>query len=654
MTARPPRRLRIAAGIAALAALATAPAYPGEPAAEEWPAYGRDPGGARHSPLVQIDRDNVDALEIAWTFRTGHARVRTAREPRFETTPIVVDGTLYLTTPLGELIALDPASGKPRWRFDPKSKRKAHYGDFANRGVSAWLDAAARPGSACRRRIFLATIDARLFAVDGATGRPCRDFGRRGMVDLREGLRQPPAEFEAYQVTSPPLVVGDLVITGSAIADNAWIAPASGEVRAFDARTGALRWSWDPIPQHPRDPAFASWDGGSAARSGAANVWSLMVADPGRGLVFAPTSSPAPDYVGSQRPGDNRYANSLVALRAATGEVAWHFQTVHHDLWDYDNASPPALTTLVRDGREVPAVLLATKTGMLFVLHRETGEPLIPVEERRVPASDVPGERASPTQPFSAAVLSPQELSAGDLAHLGEADRAACRAEIEGLRNEGIFTPPSLRGTLARPSNIGGAHWGGVAVDEKRQLAVVPVNTIASMVQLIPAEGFDRAGAREESERLGLDYDYTLMHGTGYVMRRRFLRAPGGSFCSPPPWGALVGVDLATGRTAWSVPLGTGPDGRTPGSPNLGGAIVTAGGLAFIGATVEPKFHAYDVETGKLLWSADLPAGARATPITYRAGGRQFVVIAAGGGDLFGAGDHVVAFALPAPADKVP
>lgn len=636
-----------AAGLAA-ATLADAQVdHPNRGVRDEWPAYGRDPGGARDSPLADIDRSNVKSLEVAWTFRTGHGSVETANEPRFETTPIVVDGTLYLTTPLGELIALDPATGRQRWRFDPKSRRDAHYGDFANRGVSTWLDPKAAEGALCRRRIFLATIDARLFAVDGETGQACRDFGRRGKIDLRKGLRHAPFEFAAYEVTSPPLVIGDLVVTGSAIADNSRIAPASGEVRAFDVRTGSLRWRWDPIPQDSKDPAHASWAGGSSKATGGANVWSIMVADPGRGLVFAPTSSPAPDYFGGLRPGDNRYANSIVALRAATGEVAWHFQTVHHDLWDYDNAAPPALVSIRRDGKEVPAVLQATKSGMLYVLHRETGEPLFAVEERAVPKSDVARERASATQPFSTIALSPHGLEDRELDFLAPADRAACLDAIGGLRNEGIFTPPSERGTVVRPSNIGGAHWGGLAVDADRQIAVVPVNTIAAMVQLMP-EGFDHDAAEEESDRLRLGYQYTHMEGTGYVMRRRILRAPSGAFCSPPPWGALVAIDLASGGKLWDVPLGTMADGKVPGSPNLGGPIVTAGGLVFIGATLDKVLRAFDVATGNELWSAELPAGARATPITYRIGGRQFVVIAAGGGEVFGEGDSLIAFALPA------
>jgi quinoprotein glucose dehydrogenase len=613
---------------------------------DQWTSYGGDPGGSRFSPLAEITKSNVAQLEVAWTFRTGHTGITTRSEPRFETTPIMVDGTLYLTTPLGQIIALDPATGTERWRFDPGSRRNASYGDFANRGLSTWLDSTLAIEAPCRRRLFLATIDARLFAVDARSGRACADFGDSGRVDLRKGLRVPPFEFSAYQETSPPLVIGDLVVTGSSIADNSRLAPASGEVRAFDARTGRLRWRWDPIPQDPRDPAYSTWENHSGVLTGAANVWSIMVADPARGLIFAPTSSPGPDYFGGRRLGSNRYANSIVALRAATGQVVWQFQTVHHDLWDYDNAAPPALVTVIRNGQRIPAVVQVTKTGMLYLLHRETGKPLLSVDERPVPASDVPGERAWPTQPFGV-VLSPHGIKTDEAWGATEADRAACRALFSELRNDGVFTPPSLKGTLVRPSNIGGAHWGGVAIHPERQLAVVPVNTIASMVQLITDDGFDDDSAEATSDRLNQGYEYTRMEGTGYIMRRRFLRAPSGSPCSPPPWGALVAVDLATGRKVWDVPLGAfGSSEQDIGAPNLGGPIVTAGGLVFIGATMDKTFRAFDLETGALLWKAPLPAGARATPMTYRAGGKQYVVIAAGGSGNFGQGDQLVAFAL--------
>jgi quinoprotein glucose dehydrogenase len=379
-----------------------------------------------------------------------------------------------------------------------------------------------------------------------------------------------------------------------------------------------------------------------------------MTADPSRDLVFLPTSSPAPDYYGGLRLGENRYANSIVALRASTGRVQWAFQTVHHDIWDYDNASPPALITLTRNGKSVPAVIQATKTGQLFVLHRDTGVPIFPVEERKVPASTVPGEEASPTQPFSAIPpLSPQSFIAEQAFGISPESQAACRKMIAGLRNEGMFTPPSLEGTLVVPSNIGGAHWGGVAVDERSGTVVVPVNRVAAMVQLIPAKGFDIAAARRESSRLGEDYEYTVMAETPYVMRRRLLLGPGNVPCTPPPFGALVAINLQTGARAWEVPLGTPPlpDGAPAppvnlGMPNLGGPIVTAGRLAFIAATLDRMIRAFDLDSGKELWKAPLPAGGRATPMTYEAGGRQFVVIAAGGGNEFGTGDAILAFAL--------
>jgi quinoprotein glucose dehydrogenase len=632
-------------------------AGPIAPPPSDWPSYGRDAGGSRYSPLTRIDRANVARLEVAWTFHTGEAGVtpRRGRPPALEATPLVVEGTMYLSTPLGRAIALDPATGQERWRHDPGVDPERGYGDFASRGVSYWRDGRAAAGTACGRRIFMATIDARLVALDAGSGRPCADFGEHGVVDLRRGLRVPPFEFQAYEMTSPPAVVGDIVVAGSAIADNGRLAPASGEVRGFDARTGALRWTFDPIPQDARDPASATWRDGSAARTGGANVWSAIVADPERDLVFLPTSSPAPDYFGGMRKGENRYGNSIVALRASTGKIVWHFQTVHHDLWDYDNASPPALTTVVKSGVAVPAVLQATKTGMLFVLNRETGEPLFPVEERAVPRSTVAGEEAWPTQPF-AIRLNPHRYTTEDAWGPTPEARSWCRDQIAATRNEGIFTPASLEGTLVVPGNIGGAHWGGTAADAGRKIAVVPVNRVAAVVQLFPNEGFDGDRLRREDAARGLtDWEYARMEGTPFVMRRRLLIGPTGLPCTPPPFGALVAVSLETGRVLWDVPLGTMPalkEGAPAapadsGSPNLGGPIVTASGLVFIGATLDRMFRAFDVETGRVLWSAPLPAGARATPMTYEAGGRQFVVIAAGGSGPFGTGDAIVAFALP-------
>jgi quinoprotein glucose dehydrogenase len=442
--------------------------------------------------------------------------------------------------------------------------------------------------------------------------------------------------------------VGDLVITGSAVADNTNLAPASGEVRAFDARTGVLKWTFDPIPQDSADPAFQTWQNGAARIVGAANVWSVIVADPARDLVFLPTSSPAPDYFGGMRLGEDRYASSIVALRASTGRVVWHFQTVHHDLWDFDNASPPALVTVTHNGTSIAAVIQTGKSGMLYVLDRMTGKPIFPVEERPVPASSVPGEVASPTQPFTTVTppLVPLRYSVDDAWGPTPEAKAACHDILAALRNDGPFTPPSTQGTLSQPGNIGGAHWGGVAIDERHGLAVVPVNRVAAMVQLFVAHSFNSDSSKTVDAAHGMtDFEYTNMRGTPYLMRRRIILGPTGLPCTPPPFGSLVAVNLNTGGIAWNVPLGT--MGGFPGSPNLGGPIVTAGGIVFIGATLDRAIRAFDVETGRELWKADLPAGARATPMTYEAGGRQFVVIAAGGGGPFGAGDAIVAFALP-------
>lgn len=654
-------RMRVA-GIVVLSCVVGCARGPGEQAAVDWPAYGGDVGGSRFLSVATIDTTNVHLLERAWTYRTREIEpdYATAEPASFQSTPIAIEGVLYFNTPLGRVIALDAASGAELWVFDPEIRRDVTYGDHASRGVSSWVDAVAEPDAPCRHSIYVATPQSQLVRLDARDGSPCAAFGEVGMVSLLEGLRIPPFEDEAYSMTSPPLVAGGLVVVGSSIADNSRPSPASGEVRAYDARTGALRWSWDPIPQSPSDPAFGDWSGALAHRTGGANAWSILVADPARDLVFLPTTSPAPDYYGVLRAGQNRYANSVVALRLSSGELVWSFQTVHHDLWDYDNASPPTLATVRREGMEIPVVLQATKTGMLFVLHRETGEPVFAVEERPVPPSDIPGEQAWPTQPFTARTppLSPHRLSPEEVWGVSDADREACRVAIAGLRNEGIFTPPSAEGTLMLPSNIGGAHWGGVAVDPERSLAVVPVNRLASVLQLFPRERFELAARRAEDERLGYDFEYNMMVGTPYVMRRRLLTSPSGLPCSPPPWGALVAVSLETGDILWEAPLGSMAGAVPPelsdvvrpewGSPNLGGAIVTAGGVVFIGAALDRSLHAFHVRTGRELWRGELPASARATPMSYRlASGEQLVVIAVGGGEIFGEGDHLVAFRLP-------
>ena len=653
------RRLHVAASLLLLASQAPRSLQAQRAISSgEWTAYGHDALGSRYSPLSQITRENVAKLEVAWTYRTGEIDVKTEQPVKFEATPLMVDGTLFLSTPFGRVMALDPETGVARWTYDAHANRAGDWGDFANRGVSTWLDSHAPRGSACRRRIYLGTIDARIIALDAGTGVPCRGFGANGTVDLRHGLRNTPYYTEEYELTSPPAVVNGLIVTGSAVADNGRTAAASGEVRAYDARTGALKWSWDPIPRDSTDAAWDSWRGALAHTTGAANAWSVIAADSTRDLVFVPTGSASPDYYGGERVGDNHYANSIVALRASTGKVVWHFQAVHHDLWDYDVASPPALVTITHEGRRVDVVLQTTKTGQLFVLDRDTGRPVFPVEERPVPQSTIYGERSSPTQPFNTVIppLSPQRLTIDDVWGATSASREACLAQIRPMRNDGAFTPPSLQGSLAMPSNIGGAHWGGLAFDPARQIAVVPVNRIAAFVQLIRLDELDTVQMSVNRSRLG--DQYTRMHGTPYVMRRRMITAPDRLPCVPPPWGSLVAIDLKTGAKAWDVPLGDpstmlpglGALSKTPlGTPNLGGPIATAGGVVFIGATMDHVIRAFDVETGRELWKGPLPGGARATPMTYQLtpAGRQFVVIAVGGSEDWGKGDYVVAFALP-------
>jgi quinoprotein glucose dehydrogenase len=617
----------------------------------DWQAYGRDAGGERFSPLDVIRRDNVGTLQVAWTYRTGDAyQPKDSRPTAFEATPLVIDGTLYLSTPLGRVIALDPVTGQDKWTFDAKVPRDKGYGDFASRGVSAWQ-------RGTERRIFVATIDARLVALDARTGEPISGFGDQGMVDLRKGLRIAPEGFADYEVTSPPAVIGNIIVVGSAVADNGRTTQPSGEVRGFDAITGALKWTWDPIPQDPAAAGAETWGNKSAARTGAANAWSVIVADPARNLVFVPTGSPSPDYFGGERIGANLFANSLIALRADTGARVWHFQTVHHDLWDYDVASPPILFDWQKDGRTIPAIGVASKTGHLFVLNRETGAPLLPVEERAVPKSDVPGEQASPTQPFPTAPpsLARTSLKADDAWGLTDEDRAWCRETMKPLRADGFFTPPSIEGTLVVPGNIGGMAWGGMAHDRVHRLLIVPVNNLAAEVRLVPHEKVD---AERQAGRLSGDIEYAPQRGTPYGIARRFLLAPKTRLpCTPPPWGTLAAVRTETGEIAWQVPLGQFPGSELMpeaaqwGSIALGGPIVTAGGLVFTAGTLEPAIYAFDVQTGKRLWKGTLPTSARSTPMTYLGrDGRQYVVVSAGGHGLPGGpplGDFLVAFALP-------
>jgi quinoprotein glucose dehydrogenase len=602
-----------------------------------WPNYGHDPGGSRYSPAAQFNRDNVGQLKVAWSYRTGALDQvgDDKRNAAFEATPILVDGKLYLSTPFDHVIALEPETGKKIWEYDPKLDTSHGFSEVTSRGVSAWKDSAARPGQLCGLRIFIGTLDARLIALDGETGKPCADFGANGQVDLTKDVNLRDAG--QYQVTSSPAIAGDLVITGSSIGDNRAVELERGIVRAFEVRSGKQRWSWDPIP----------WASKSSPRTGAGNAWSTLSVDAERDLVFIPTGSASPDYFGGLRRGDNKWANSVVALKASSGEFVWGFQVVHHDLWDYDVASQPTLFSW-RDG--TPAVAITTKMGRVFVLNRLTGAPLLPVEERPVPKSDIPGEDAWPTQPASTISMVPEKLSPEDALGKTPEEKQACADKIKNARSEGIFTPPSVKGSIVFPGSVGGVNWGGAAYDPQRHLLVMDTNRLAIFVRLIPREKFDediKAGTSNDR----LHGEWGRQAGAPYAMFRTPLIGPSETLtlCSPPPWGTVAAVDLFTGKKAWDVPLGSFVPGMNTGTVTLGGPIVTGGGVVFSAATMDNAIRAFDAESGKEIWKYELPAGGQATPMTYTMNGKQYLVVAAGGHGKLGTkqGDYVVAFTLP-------
>ena len=622
-----------------------------------WEYYGGDRGGTRYSGAKQITRQNVDDLEVAWTHSTGEVARRgeaLITNSSTQNTPILYDGSLLVCTPFNRLIALDPATGREKWVFDAhidlKHPLPYHYNC---RGVTPWRDPDAATGAMCAQRIFMGTNDMRLFAVDARTGRPCPGFGANGAVQVAQNR---PSKFAGeMKITSAPAVVNGVVAVGSFVMDNLRTDAPLGSVNAFDARTGAPRWRFDPIPQSREDQAYGSWQDDSALRTGAANVWSTMTVDEQRGLIFAPVSSPSPDFWGGERKGDNHYASSIVAIEAASGHVAWSFQHVHHDIFDYDTPSPPMVIDIRRKGAVIPAVVQNTKQGFVFVLRRDTGLPVFGVKERAVPTTAMPGEWVSPTQPFpnAPAPLVPiKALKPEDAWGFTPWDRAACRKRIASLRSEGIFTPASTApGTILTPGNAGGMNWGGPAYDPERQLMVVNVNTVPQIVILVPRR--DIPGI--EGITLDPGKDVAAQTGTPYGARREWLLSPWGAPCTAPPWGELVAVSMTDGKVKWRVPLGSIED-KLPipiplnyGTPNLGAPIVTAGNVVFIAATMDRYLRAIDIDTGKVLWKHKMKAGTQTTPMTYEADGRQYVVLVTGHHLWFGspAGDDVVAFALP-------
>ena len=600
-----------------------------------WSAYGGDLGGTRYSPLKQVSRANVAKLKVAWTYHTGALDPITHlnQKAAFEATPILVEGTLYLSTPLNQVMALDPGTGAEKWQFEPRVARVRQFSEVTSRGVAAWTDARGAKDAPCHLRIFEGTIDARLLAIDGKTGKLCADFGDAGQVDLTQGVDFQKFYRGNYQVTSAPTVVGDVVITGSSIGDNVAVKMERGVVRGYDTRSGKLVWTWDPIP----------WANAQKVRTGAANAWSTIAGDEKRGLIFVPTGSASPDYYGGERPGDNRWANSVVALKASTGEFVWGFQVVHHDLWDFDVASEPTLIQF----RGKAAVAVTTKMGNVFVLDRDTGKPLMTVEERAVPKSDIPGEDAAPSQPMPAwSAMVPQKLTAADAWGATPEMRKWCQEKIESYRNDGMFTPPAFKGTIAYPGNIGGVNWGSAAWDPVRNLLIANTNRVAAVAKLIPRA--DLSAAQVKPDEMAWRGEFALQMGTPYGMHRDWLVSPSGLPCTPPPWGAVVAFDLKTGKLRWEAPLGSMGEGAPPGSINFGGPIATAGGLVFTAAALDAHLHAFDADTGKEVWTVELPASAQATPMTYKWQGKQYIVICAGGHGKMKSkmGDSVVAFRL--------
>lgn len=608
-----------------------------------WESWGGDPGGSRFSPLREITPDNVGNLVRAFEFHTGDLAARppgVMRRTKFQATPLFVEDSLVFCSPFNEVIALDPGTGAQKWRYDPRiamNQRPANR--YVCRGVTYWIDDEAPVDAACRSRIFMGTNDVRLIALDAKTGIPCAGFGEGGEVRPDIGMKlEWPGEF---QITSPPAVGRGVVVVGSAIGDNRRVDAPSGVVRAFDARSGQPRWTFEPLKR----------DG---IEAGHANVWAPMSVDAVRGLVFLPTSSPSPDFWGGKRPGNNEHANSVVALRIETGELVWAFQTVHHDVWDYDLPAQPTLTRIDAGDGQRDVVIQPTKQGFVFVLDRDTGKPVWAVEERSVPQGAAEGERLSPTQPFPTHVpsLMSQKISAEDaLSLVPSLRRSACEKQFAEARNEGLYTPPSTQGTLEFPFTGGGVNWGSAAFDPVNQVLYANTSRAVHLIKLIP-----------RAEAVGFDpppgHDFGQQTGAPFAMSRAVAMSPLGLLCNKPPWGEMVAVDLKAGKILWRSTVGTTED-LAPigvplpwGAPLVNGLAVTAGGLVFTGA-MDAYLRAFDARSGRELWQGRLPVPGVANPMTYLWKGEQYVAIGAGGHSEAGTsiGDSVVAFRLARPGE---
>jgi len=610
---------------------------------EDWPAYGGSPHSDRQSPLTDIDARTVNDLRIAWTWSHGD-RAMPAQQTapgRFETTPLMVDGLLYASTPYGNVVALDPVSGAERWRFDTHGDRLGPWlsaSGFKHRGVAMWRDGG-------HLRIFVASRSG-LFSLDGVTGAPTPGFGTDGRIALTRGVGNAAgvADPANLMISSPPLVVGDVVIVGGAIPDRLIMRdPQVGSIQAFDARTGARLWTFDVVPQAADAPGARSWRDGGWAHAGHGNVWAPMSADVERGLIYLPASTTSNDFYGGARPGDGLFGESLVCLDARTGAIRWYRQLVHHGVWDYDPPAAPNLITIRVDGRQIDAVAQVTKQGFVFTFDRVTGEPVWPIEERPVPTdTDIPGETMSPTQPVPSRPppLVPQGLSEADANDLTPEVAAASRALMRRYRIGPLFTPQTLRGTLQRPSVGGGANWGGAAFDPGRHRLFVRVTDSVSLSSV----------SRQESADPDFQVDYGAAQGS------RSITLPGGLPITRPPYALLVALDMDAGTIAWRAPLGEGAPHvrRHPmlsgadlparmGDPTDKGGPLVSGDLVFITGG-DGFLYAFDAASGRELWRHALPARLGASPMTYRArDGRQYLVVATGSGEA----GTLVAFALP-------
>ena len=609
-----------------------------------WDTWGNDPGGARFSPLTQITPANVWALKPAWTYHVGLIKdLPKVSSPTLEATPIVAENRLYICGGGGRVAAVDPETGKEIWANDTPTDKAGAY--LLNcRGVTYARDSQVPTGQLCAGRIFAGTVDYRLVAYDSATGRLCPSFGRNGMVDLKADMGR--YERGDLSISSPPVVIGDNVVVNGRVADNHNGNMPAGVIRSFNLHTGAATWSWNALPPGmdgatnvPKDEKFV--------RS-TPNSWGVMSADPALNLVYVPMGNAPPDHFAATRNGLDYYSSSVVALDGSTGQVRWRFQTVHHDVWDYDIPAQPVLFDMPVGGKLVPALAQATKIGHIFILDRRTGLPLSPVEERSVPPSQLPGEKLSPTQPFPknpAFIVRNPDLTEDDMWGFTPYDKHACKVKFREVDTGGLFTPPSTRGWLQFPSFMGASNWGGITIDQRRGIMIA--NT--TQVPMIPQADVPKLEAAGQFVLKIKDVPYSL--------QMEAMLSPFGAPCNRPPWGKLVAIDLKAQKVLWSVPLGTTRDQAPPpmwlklGVPNMGGSIVTATGLVFIGATTDNYIRAYDIGTGKVLWRSRLPAGGQATPMTYRLrkNGRQFLVIAAGGHKYLGTGvgDSLVAYALP-------